>query len=293
MKKSVVVLIVILILLVLGMGGYLVYDKVLSKDEVKEERVEKKEEVKENEEEYDHALAKALVEKYLTRDPWYSKDEMEKGLTDDIKLYLAISNTKATNQYFECDKAFDIEVLEGNQKMVKYNNNGIGTCYDVKDIYNHDYYYTYDAVNSTYKNLFGDNQEVPKRLITLGIYRYGYSQNYNAYIWFSCECGGAPTINDYYNVVSAITKGDSLEITIGYLLVQDNGAYNEGTTTIEKYVYNGTKEIYYLETTEHGLNDTQMESVYSKEIDYLPKYKLVFKKHTNSNNYYFVSMDKI
>ena len=39
MKKGIVVLLVLLILLVLGMGGYLVYDKVLSK-EVKEEKQE-------------------------------------------------------------------------------------------------------------------------------------------------------------------------------------------------------------------------------------------------------------
>ena len=42
MKKGMIVLLVILIILVLGMGGYLVYDKVLSKEEVKEEKVEDK-----------------------------------------------------------------------------------------------------------------------------------------------------------------------------------------------------------------------------------------------------------
>lgn len=49
MKKGIVVLVVILILLVLGMGGYLVYDKILSKDEVNNKKVEQKQpEVKES-----------------------------------------------------------------------------------------------------------------------------------------------------------------------------------------------------------------------------------------------------
>ena len=42
MKKGIVVLLVVLILLVLGMGGYLVYDKILSKEEIKKETVEEK-----------------------------------------------------------------------------------------------------------------------------------------------------------------------------------------------------------------------------------------------------------
>ncbi len=63
-KKGLIVLFVILIILVLGLGGYLVYDKVIKKDEVKTEKKkteDKKEEIKEINLAKDDKIVKELL----------------------------------------------------------------------------------------------------------------------------------------------------------------------------------------------------------------------------------------
>lgn len=89
MKKN--VFIIILVIIVLGMGGYLVYDKVLSKDEVKKEKTETKEEiVEENKEETSdvYVLDGYNFASSGTFDEKYQPDENEKKmeLMCNIKL---------------------------------------------------------------------------------------------------------------------------------------------------------------------------------------------------------------
>ena len=107
-NKGLKVLVVILILLVLGLAGYLVYDKVISKEEVKPTKVIEKKKEKDVSIDINSELATSLVE--LTRQYGYgeaknfipysdSSEEvtLKAGIDESLKFMLLFNNLKIEN----------------------------------------------------------------------------------------------------------------------------------------------------------------------------------------------------
>lgn len=274
-------IITILSILVLGLGGYLVYDKALDKD-VKEEV--KEESSKQESKNFDLAEAKKLVDKY-TLDFLFWENMFQGTMSEDDKIYLAIKYTESTNIDYTCSEAFPGSKFE-NGSYVFTQDNSKGTCYD-----NNEYgeEYTYDSLNKVYKELFGNNKEIPKKMIS-GVVcsKYAYSEKYDAYINVSGGCGGAYYQSSYYDVFSANETSDTLEIIINYVEFRFN-EYDK------KYYVSQNTNINVSVDDPHDVTDEQIKNLYDRAIkeldeDEIPKYKFTFKK--SDTGYYLDSIIK-
>ena len=89
MKKGMLVLLIVLILLVLGMGGYLVYDKILSKEDKKQEE---QTEQKKDEKSEDSNLDKISIKSFMNKINYYKVDgEKVKLSCNDQEAYISIN----------------------------------------------------------------------------------------------------------------------------------------------------------------------------------------------------------
>jgi len=270
------IIITILVILVLGLGGYLVYDKVIDKDNSNE--VTKNNQGENKEENFDLVEAKKLVDKYTLNNFFFYQSIFDNKLNNSKKMYIAIKNTNSSTVTINCKDYFP---------NAKYINGG----YEINNSFCSDgmttKLYKYEDLNKTYKELFGASEELPKTYSNEVFDRFSYSDKYDAYVKLSCNCGGAPALDSYYDVVSAKTLNDELYISVKYIKFS---SYYNPTSSIEIYSYLGENEIYQIETTEHGLSNDQLKAVYDKEVNYLAEYIFKFKK--NNDDYYLVSIEK-
>lgn len=284
-KKNNTWIIVVLVILVLGLGGYLVYDKVITKD-VKEEV--KEDSSKQKSKDFDLVEAKKIVDKYISNH-WQRENMFEGSITEEDKIVLAINYTESTKINYNCEEAFpNINMPEGDDYFIIETDNFWGACVDnsAGDDHYYDLVHTYDEVNKTYKELFGNGQELPKKMVSLYTYRYAYSEKYNAYITLSCECGGAFPPRSYYDVIKAVEKDNTLEVFINYV----NFEYDEER---KNYHVRNRQDMGVTIETIMDITDEQRKQLYDKVIkeldeDEIKTYKFTFKK--SDTGYYLESI---
>lgn len=279
------IVITILAILVLGLGGYLVYDKVIDKD-VKEEN-NKEQSGKQEGQNYDLAEAKKLLDKYTLDYFMFTKSLFNDNMTESHKIVIAIHHTKNSDINYTCKDAFKDGKFDGDQFIIE-TDDFWGSCYDIEDSphANKDIY-SYENVNKTYKKLFGEKQDLPKQLVSFYTYRYAYSEKYDAYIGLSCECGiGGGMIDFHYGIDKAIETNEALEIFVNYVEFEYDG--------INKKVYVSKKyDINVDSPDEFGVSEEEIEKLYNRAVkelnkDQIKKYKFTFKK--NDNGYYLESI---
>lgn len=264
MKKNIVIM--ILAILVLGLGGYLVYDKALTNDNNEIENTEVKEES------YDLAAAKELIDKYYYSYATQSGTSFTTGYTEDAKKYLAALNVSIKDvSTINCLLTYN---NEGYQYEINLENGGIGYCYgDTNSI-------SYSALSESYKKLFGNDKVLKKNDFIFGAMIYDYNEKLDSFVKLSCECGGGLGRIDLYSIKNAKKIDNKLIINVGRaeikpgVLAENN--YTDEFFTIDingqtlKYNYDDIFDDYYS-----VLEEFESE-FFNKYLDKLDTYKFTF-----------------
>ena len=271
MKK---VIIILLCLLVLGLGGYLAYDKFFNKldNNTEEEIVEK---------DFDKVEAKKIVDKYYYG--YVSNNLFTNGMTDYAKFYITLKDLNAKK--VSCD-----EIYENNSRAKKdesYGNSSytvtldsglLAYCDDTTETL------SYEEVNKEYKYLFGKDQEVKKSSKKLFISTYDYDENGDKFVSLNCRCGMefGPFQYSSYVISSAKEYGNTLTLDVGYFEIK--------TSDEEKYYsyeISGNRE-FSRGDFDSPTFDSDFFNQYSEKI---PKYRLTFEKE--DNHYVFKNLVKL
>ena len=261
MKKN--IFIIILSVIVLGLGGYLYYDKVIDKgvnEEVKEEVS------KEENKEFDLAEAKKIIDRYSV-DNFFMIKILNDKMTEDDKIILTIFNSETSNVNYSCGDAFS-----GKTEELERCSDPINIAYD------------YEKLNKLYKELFGNKQDLPKKMVSSGVSSYSYSEKYNSYMYLS-SAGGYGPIFTYYDVTGGIEKDGILEINVNYM----TGELGEDDKRI--YVENTNINVPIIDDT--NVTNEEIKNLYNKALseNEIPKYKFTFKK--SDTGYYLDSIIKV
>ena len=265
MKNTIVL---ILSLLVIGLGSYVIFDKVINKDSNG---------ITVTEENFNLDSARALVNKYTLKESgnflFWEEMFSASQMTDKQKVYITIQYTNTTSGIFSCEEAFP----NGKYDAIGYSvmEEEKGFCQDG------DTFYDYDILNKTYKELFGKDAVMPKTEVTIFLDKYKYSDTYNAYISLYLPSGGVPWQQSYYDVVDAKLKGDMLEIYVKYAQYETD--YDTQT------MYLTTNKSLKIVGEPHDVTEEQLKDIYEKGMDTLPTYKFIFKK--TDLGYYFASLN--
>lgn len=244
MKKNIVI--IMLTVLVLGLCGYLVYDKVLSNniEEVKEES-------------YDLASAKFIIDSFLNANMYNIIDRIvETKLDEDTKLAIAIGSIESLESY-SCNELFD--TTNGY-----YENNGaICSSYPNQ--------YSYERVNARYKKIFGSLKEAPKKDLLYRYEVYDYSDKKDVYVELEPQFGPIIPNLYYYEVKEAKINNNELKINISYLTYKVNPLVEP-----EHISYKINNVEYTIE------KEDNIKQIYSDNENSLPTLTFVFEKENNN-----------
>lgn len=274
-KGSSAFLVVFLVLVILGLCGYIAYDKFFVKET--REDVEEKDVDKSNKSSKVYSVSDAdkLLVKFGFKDTGFVNEIYEYGYTDQYKMYVAIKNVDTSKiKEVECTSL----VVDGKGTN--------GVCPSNKTTTS---VISYDDVNKIYKSMYGT--DMPKsgiNLLNLGhLYYvfYDYVEKESGFAKLECGgCGGTygPAIK-LNKVKSATIDGDKLVIDVYY-------AYSEQVQNGNTYTYKiGSSVDAYFEF-EGSLEEAQklLDNTYYSKADV---YQVVFKKV--NDNYQFVSVNKL
>ena len=247
-NKKLMVLVVILLITVVGLGGYITYDKLSSKD-INQEKPNGKNNIVEKPEEKDYDLTEANklmdiysgILRYREIDVEYGRQDYE----ESYKVSLAYDYT-ANSKINSLNK----------QRCDKLTNNNDNFCQEGRPLYT----VKYEDINNTYKYLFGNDSEIVKKGYGLKQFRgLTYIEKEDLYI----ESGvwGVGTIIYYwgYKVNTAKVLGNELKINVSYSKL--NGV---GVEVVSPY----TGTIY-------GCNEIQ--KFVDAEYQQFDKYEFVFE----------------
>ena len=258
MEKKNTGLIIFLILIILGLGGYLVYDKVLSKGKQKEE--DKLEATMTKEE------AETLLDKY------FSGKVLEQGYTDLVKTEVAIENTKA--------ESFDCSVIDYNSG--KYHM--FYTCDNNKAKF-----YSFENVADTFKkmfktgSIFKDNSEEGQYALSdLTLLENGYLEPGG-----DAQFGGAyPMIlpESYKNINTVTNEENIARINISVGVIEWRLT---DTQEFEFYVHNYSTGA--IDVDEKGLDANGHDLSYYNDL--LPQYEFIFEK--TEDGYIFLDFNRV
>ena len=290
--KGVVVFIILLILIIIGLCGYICYEKGVFDKFIKTNDEEEKASKSDKEKDFDTTKAKELVDKYYVEMLWDNIFTSETGIDGMAKDVIAVNNmVNSKKKLASCyhfyennpsaqkDTANSYAVtLKSDVFSIKY---GGGGC----DNGSADYY-EYNDLNSTYKYLFGKNNDMPKSDFSLYGRVFDYIEDKDVFVQLDCRCGGAqgPHYKNHF-VQSAKVKGDDLTINIGYVYMKpsdDNGDDPMLSATI------GGEQVSYKSS--ETLKDTFEKEFTDKYLDKLDTYTFTFKYE--DDHYVFVEMAK-
>lgn len=262
------VIIIILAVLVLSLGGYLVYDKVFVGDNLDIENNAEKEDVEEENEVFYNTLAKTLVDNIIELDVYNIFERLSKsGLSDEIKLSMAISSLEPVNSY-TCLDAFDVNTGYVEYRPAKNNAWGCGQNEKVDS-------FDYDLVNEEYKNLFGGSENALK-ISVLETWVYDYSNKIDGYVRLTPRFG--PIVNSlyYYDIEDINITNEQLKIKISYLTY----APVLGSVDTFRYILN---DISYTEKTKD-----EIKKAYYDNKNLLPR--LIFNYEKDNGKYILKSV---
>ena len=207
-KKSANIIIIICIVVIVVLSICLVMSKQESKNEIKE---------------IDKKTAQEYIDKLINTKTYNILDNLkEEGLTDEIKLSLAINSTDNYEEIYTCNEGFSCEDNEIKIRSYKYND-----------------------VLTSYRKLFGSIGN-PKKGYTWG---YDYSQKQNAYFKLSANFGPIQDINYKYDINSKEINDDRLTIGITYLsyynkTINDEETYTTDLLEIDSFSKEKVEEIF-------------------------------------------------
>ena len=190
MKKNIIISVIILLLIILG--EYLIWDKIVVPSEVRD---------------YDLVKAKELVDKFYTDDYIVSSNIFKDGMTERYKLSMAFNAAKDKQREVECSELYKDKETDYEGIVV-----GNGTYCDgkVKTI-------LYADLEKAYKGLFGNDSKLLKK--SVGI--IDYVDDENVFAFLSCRCGGVDLKKYIYEVKDATIKGSELTINVYYAEVEE------------------------------------------------------------------------
>lgn len=250
-KKSANIIIIICIVVIVVLSICLVMSKQESKNEIKE---------------IDKKTAQEYIDKLINTKTYNILDNLkEEGLTDEIKLSLAINSTNNYEEIYTCNEAFTISSDYNGYRPVE--NEGF-SCEDnglkIRS-------YKYDDVLTSYRKLFGSIGN-PKKGYTWG---YDYSQKQNAYFKLSANFGPIQDINYKYDINSKEINDDRLTIDITYL-----SYYNKTINDEETY----TTDLLEIDS----FSKEKVEEIFNNNKDKLPH--LTFTYINESDTYYLIDV---
>lgn len=211
MKKNIVI--TILAVLVVGLGCFIIYDKVIDKNEKKDNDVVEKEE-KNVEEDYDLVKAKELIDKFYD-DAFYNF--FDGKYNEKQKSHFAAKNLGQLGY-------IDVEEL-GAECSDSISSQTSGSYYCKLRVGDNYYYSTqltfeapYDLINESYKKLYGNDNNISKETIPMGIADYVYIDKTNSFVQLNeYGIGLINPATDIYGVKSAKVTEKNLVITVGYV----------------------------------------------------------------------------
>ena len=289
MKKNIVI--TILAVLVVGLGctlGYVLLNK--DNNAGKNSSNENNSSQKVEESKIDVAYARELVYKYAPIGGLGDSRRstlLNEGLTEEAKLALAIDYATPTSINYTCEEAFPDATKENTgYRIVRGKFNGV--CYPDDPNSNYRDQYSYDSVNASYKNLFGEELSAPKTDMgglsySVGI--YAFSSKYDAYIEVSCECGGAESGSkkSYLEVKQVKKDGEELTVDMGYIFLTSAEEPDDNSNYVGKI--NGQ------EVNFNKIEVEDKEVFLSKYLDKLDTYRFEFTY--KDKTYKLVSIKKI
>ena len=254
--------IILLIILVLVLGCLCVLFatgtiKLNDKKESNENTQEKQNETITKEE------AKSLVNKYVSNTNIQGGDLnldviKKNGLTDNVKLDMAIGKLSIESEV-KCEDAFDKNAVEG------YRRGGETGYYGCSfNSLTQQPAFSYDSVNSKYKELFGSSSNAPK---TNSFYFYEYSSKLNKYVIISQMASSSKIPGTIYDVVSVNSNNDKLNVEVKYL---------DYTSTMHGLAYSFDNN-----TTNMATDYNELKSVFDNNLDKLSSVTFVFEKINN------------
>lgn len=198
-KKNTGLVVTLLILLVLGLGSYIVADKVLSAKQGN--KIEESVETNNNqleEKDYDLGEAKVLISKYIVVDPYllFGTD-----FNNQTKNILALLNVPTIKTRLEiCDNLYqnshekDVEgyIFDGGREVCPFGKS-------VKAI-------SYEEANNVYSQLFDGNMS--KEYSKLLGFVYDYVDEKNVFVSLDTRYGGVVPESTYEVISAKITNGE-------------------------------------------------------------------------------------
>ena len=294
MKKGLIItIIVILVLLVLGLGGYIVVDKLVLNKNTKSGTTEKtKKETDEIEEA--KSISTEEAKELLKEFGFEEKITCQQGIlnseySEEFKALYVI--TKIKNEYgqdYACSDLFDAADINGPSNPVVGMSDGSvykgisGVC----PVDESTTIVPYDEVNNTYKKLYGT--DIPKKSYNgtkvAGMYYhfYDYLESKNAFVSLNCTaCGGScgPSIT-IYDIVSATEKDDTLTVAVRYY-------YSSVQVPYEPFTLKTSKIDTVIECSAREECESKLKEQY---LDQLDIYNIKFT--TKDGNYIFKSVEK-
>lgn len=268
-KKSngLLVVIAVLFLIIGGVGGYFISTSFLN-----EKKLVKNPNNEEIEVDYDLTKAEELVSKYH----YFSLHDVEPTNLSDYNIIFPIVMQNIDISKFKkesCDKLYknSDKAKYDNDAYIVYRSNNtteeVGYCEDSA------YIIPYNDVNSVYKDLFGQNKNLPKINI-LSEVSASYEETIDSYVWgLACRCGGTSVDEFFYKVKSAKVKGNKLVVTSAYATLDGNSM---------EYYDITIDGVGYLKFTNDEVDKSTFESEFmNKYIDKLKTYEYTFEKENN------------
>lgn len=308
-SKGTIIVITILILIVLGLGGYLIYDKAIDKKETSNDIVENKEgqEVKKSEETEitDQLLindirekitiassTNAMTELYPCKDNkckinwiYYNDSILNSNITDADKTAIILINLFVDKQfdYFLTERS-KTNISEEDYEQIK----SYVEIYAPDDKFELDY----EKVNEVTKKIFGIEAS-KSNVFDQFCPMFLYDAKSNKYFLKSIECGGTGPDSILYYINKYTTKDDNLYayVNIGSYFIDDNDDF---VLLDDSYTKNHDSDhVIKSFSSEEVDKYISNDEIYINENNYKDFQEYVFEfKKDSTGNYYLNKVTK-
>lgn len=241
-NTGIIVLIVVLALALGLLGGYVISDKIINKDnkELQNEQNNNPNNSENNNEEYSLTAAKELMDKYIISNVGYITK-----LAEEDKNVISINNSK-NGTIIKCKDIDNGSLKNITGDFADYKDLLYEQCKldeegnDAKNLY------AYDEILSKKKELFGDNSTLNKESFEYGIRIYYYSTDKNGFVdSLLIPSGYDGPISEADEVISAKIINNNLEIVASNKIqnIDNPDKYDVNTY---KYIFKQENNHYYL-----------------------------------------------
>lgn len=238
-NKRLTILALILAIIVIGLGGYITYDKLLSKDRIKDNIIEKPEE-----KDYDLTEADKLVSIYA-------------GLLTYREIDMEYDYKKHINEnYYKAMIAYN-NLSDDKKTVIKLEPCG----YEVES-----YEIEYDDLNESYKYLFGKNENIEKQNYYSPMQpAIRYDEATNKYTESGVWCRSGASYFHGYKVNTAKVSGNTLKVNVSYSSLTYS-AHGPGRSPYTGIEYNYDERQKYVDNESQQFD--KYEFIYEYEDDH-------------------------